>query len=72
MKDDFVECLELAGKTIQTLRVFKDTGDGNEVQIELTDGTSFNLCFAAKMTIEASVLRAGIGSPETLHTYNFD
>lgn len=72
MKDDFVECLELAGKTIQTLRVFKDTGDGNEVQIELTDGTSFNLCFSAKMAIEASVIRAGIGTPENLHTYQFD
>ena len=72
MKDDFVECGELAGKTIQTLRVFKDTGEGNELQIELTDGTSFNLCFAAKTQIEASVIRAGIGTPETLRSYDFD
>ena len=72
MKDDFVECSELSGKTIQALRVFRDTGDGHEVQIELTDGTSFNLCFSAKMTIEANLLRADIGTPETLHTYLFD
>ncbi len=72
MNDDFVECVELAGKTIHTLRVFKDTGDGNELQIELTDGTSFNLCFSAKIKIEASVIRAGIGTPETLHSYTFD
>ncbi len=72
MTEDFVECSELSGKTIQTLRVFKDTGDGNELQIELTDGTSFNLCFSAKTNIEASVIRAGVGTPETLHTYEFD
>ena len=41
MREDYVECADLSGKTIQTLRIYKDTGDGTEIQIELTDGTSF-------------------------------
>lgn len=72
MTDNFVECPELAGKTIQTLRIYKDTGEGNELQIDLTDGTSFNCCFSAKTHIDASVLRSGTGEPETLHKYNLE
>ena len=44
MQDDYIECPELSGKTIQNLRIYKDTGDGTNVQIELADGTSFS-CF---------------------------
>jgi len=36
MQDDYVECPELSGKTIQALRIYKDTGDGTDVQIQLT------------------------------------
>jgi hypothetical protein len=28
MEQDYFECPELSGKTIQTLRIYKDTGDG--------------------------------------------
>jgi hypothetical protein len=31
MQEDYVECSELSGKTIQTLRIYKDTGDGTDV-----------------------------------------
>jgi len=69
---DFVECPELAGKTIKTLRIYKDAGDGNELQIDLTDGTSFNCCFSVKTNIEASMLRPGPGEPEAIHKYDLD
>ena len=41
MERNYVECPELSGKTIQSFRIYRDTGDGTDVQIELTDGTSF-------------------------------
>ena len=33
MQDDYVECADLSGKTIQTLRIYKDSGNGTEIQI---------------------------------------
>lgn len=72
MTEDFVECRALTGKTIQTLRIYRDTGHGNELQIDLTDGTSFNCCFCTRTNIEASMLRAGAGEPESLHKYDLE
>jgi hypothetical protein len=47
MEPDYVECPELSGKTIQTLRIYRDTRDGTDVVIELTDGNSFT-CSSTK------------------------
>ena len=69
MQEDYVECPELSGKTIQSLRIHKDTGDGTTVEIELTDGTSFTCCFSNRPSVEASLYRGGIGPPETLRSY---
>lgn len=38
MDEDFIECHELAGKQIEALRIYKDTGDGTELQIDFPDG----------------------------------
>jgi hypothetical protein len=69
MQDDFVECPELSGKTIQTLRIHKDTGDRTNLQIELTDGTSFSCCLSNRPTVEAFLYRGGVGTPETIRSY---
>ena len=69
MQDNYVECPELSGKTIQTLRIHKNTGDGTNVQIELTDGTSFSCCLSTRPSVEASLYRGGVGTPETIHSY---
>ena len=69
MKEDYVECADLSGKTIQTLRIYKDSGDGTEIQIELTDGTSFSCCVGHRAAVTASYYKGGIGSPEILHNY---
>lgn len=66
---DYVECPELTGKTIQTLRIYRDTGDGT-IQIELTDGTSFSCCLSNQPTIKASLYKGGVGTPETLREYD--
>jgi hypothetical protein len=69
MQEDYVECPELSGKTIRSLRIYKDTGDGSDVQIELTDGTSFSCCLCHQPTVKASLYRGGVGTPETIRSY---
>jgi hypothetical protein len=69
MQEDYIECSELSGKTIQTLRIHKDSGDGTVVQIELTDGTSFSCRLSNQPAVKASLYRGGVGTPETLHRY---
>ena len=69
MCNDYVECPELSGKTIKAVRIYQDDGDGTEMQIELTDGTSFSCSFGVKPSFEASVIRTDSIVPETLHTY---
>ena len=69
MKEDYVECPELSGKTIQTLRIYKDTGDGTEVQIDLTDGTSFSTSVSYQPTVKATLFKGGVGTPEIIRDY---
>jgi hypothetical protein len=69
MADDCVECSELAGKTIKSLRIYKNNDQGNEVIIDLTDGTSFSCCLETKSTLSATLFRLGIGTPEVLRSY---
>ena len=72
MSEDYVECPEIYGKTIKMVRIFKDDGDGTEMQIDLTDGTSFSCLFCVRPVLEASVIRTDASVPEILHTYDLD
>jgi hypothetical protein len=72
MTEDYIECPQVSGKTIQSLRIYKDTGDGTELQIDLTDGTSFSCFLSVRPVVEASVIRAGPGEPEVLHKYDLE
>jgi hypothetical protein len=69
MQDDYVECPELSGKTIQTLRIYRDARDGTDVQIELTDGTRFSCCLSHQPSVKASLYKGGAGTPETIRSY---
>ena len=69
MKSHYIDCPELAGKTIQYLRIHQNTGDGTSVQIELTDGTSFTCSVSCLPNVEASLYKGGTGAPETIHAY---
>ena len=68
---DFIDCPEVSGKTIQLLRIHRDTGDGSSVQIELTDGTSFTCYVTVRPAVEASLYKGGAGAPETIRDYKF-
>ena len=70
MADGYIECLELAGKTVESLRLYRDNGESHEVLIDFTDGTSFNCCLEVKSSAKASLFRSGIGTPEVLREYS--
>ena len=70
MKEHYVECPELSGKTIETLRIYKDTGDGTEMQIDLTDGTSFSCSLSHEPTVKASLFKGGAGTPMIIRDYD--
>jgi len=69
MQDNFIECPELAGKTIQEFRIHRDTGDGTSVEIRLTDGTTFSCSLSVRPGVKASLYRGGAGIPEVLQNY---
>jgi hypothetical protein len=69
MNQDYVECSELSGKTIQTVRIYKDRNDGTEIQIDLTDGTSFSCCVSHPPVVTASLYQSGVGTPKVLRDY---
>ena len=69
MEQKYVECPELHGKTIQTLRIYTDSRDGTDVLIELTDGTSFTCSLSHQPTVKASLYRSGVGTPLTIRDY---
>lgn len=69
MANGFFECADLAGKTVQTLRVYENCERGNEVVIEFTDGTAFSCGLEAKCVASAMLFRPSDGTPEVLRYY---
>ncbi len=69
ISDEYIECSEICGKTIQMLRIYKDQGDGTELQIDFTDGTSFSGSFCVSTVVEARLIRSGISVPEIIQKY---
>ena len=68
-QDNFIECPELMGKTIQQFRIHRDTGDGPSVEIRFSDGTTFSCALNLRPGVKASLYKGGVGTPEVLQTY---
>jgi hypothetical protein len=64
-----IECKELAGKIIQSVVLYEDRSEGPEASIDFTDGTNFNVCLGAKLTLEAKCTRDDGGQPLVLKDY---
>ena len=69
MPRDFVECPELAGKTIQTVKLYEDPDDGCEMLLEFTDGTSFSCSMESRLSMKSTLFREGVGTPEIIREY---
>ena len=69
MNQDYVECSELSGKTIRTVRIYKNGNDRTEIQIDLTDRTTFSCCVSHPPAVTASLYQGGVGAPKTLRDY---
>ena len=72
MAEAYIECSEVIGKKIQRFRIYRDTGDGMEMQIDFPDGTVFTCCFSPKPILDAKVIRPGVGHPELIRAYSLD
>ena len=70
MTRDYVECNEVAGKTIKALKVYEDAVDGYEALIEFTDGTSFSYAVCHQPTAKATLFQGGAGTPRIIRDYN--
>jgi hypothetical protein len=67
---DYVECNEVAGKTIKALKVYEDAIDGYEALIEFTDGTSFSYAVCHQPTAKATLFQGGAGIPRIIRDYS--
>jgi hypothetical protein len=66
---NYVECTEVAGKTIKTLKIYEDDVDGCETLIEFTDGTSFSSCVSHQATVKGTLFKGGVGTPLVIRDY---
>lgn len=64
-----IRCDELSGKVVQTLSLYEDGPYGPEIQIEFTDGTSFNSCVTTRSNFEAKLLRSSPSHSEVIKVF---
>ena len=57
------------GQDDSAFRIHRDAGDGTNVEIQLTDGTSFSCCLNHKPEINTTLYKGGIGTPEILFSH---
>ena len=69
MSRNFVECPEVAGKTIKALKIYEDEVDGCETLIEFTDGTSFSSSVSCQPTVKGTLFEGGVGTPKIIREY---
>ena len=70
MSRNLMECDEIAGKTVKSLKVYEDPSEDCEVVIEFTDGTTFSCAIEQRSSMKSVLFRGGVGTPEILRDYN--
>lgn len=66
---NYVECAEVAGKTIKALKIYEDDVDGCETLIEFTDGTSFSSSVSYQVAVKGTLFKGGVGTPQVIRDY---
>lgn len=69
MTRDSLECSEVAGKTIQSLKLYQDNTDGCEILIEFTDGTSFSSAVCYQPAVKGTLFEGRAGMPKIIRNY---
>ncbi len=69
MPRDYVECAEVAGKTVKTLKIYEKGVDGCETLIEFTDGTSFSISASCQPSVKETLYKGGVGTPLVIRDY---
>jgi hypothetical protein len=69
MSEDVIECPELVGKVVRCLKLYRSDPDTSELQVDFEDGTSFSCVLETRSSVKASLIRAGVGTPEVLRDY---
>ena len=69
MTRDFVECPDVVGKTIKSLKIYEDDTDGCETLIEFTDGTSFSSSVCYQPAVKGTLFEGGAGTPKIIRNY---
>jgi hypothetical protein len=69
MPSQIVDCKEVIGKTVSSLRLYPSDSGSVEIVIEFADGTSFSSSYESHSVLKASLIRTGIAAPEVLRTY---
>lgn len=62
MPEEYVEWAQLSGKTIQTVRIYKDTCDGTTRRIEVKERISSTCCHSNQSGVQAALYRGGVGT----------
>ena len=69
MSSPIIDCPEVVGKTVSSLKLHATDRDSVEIVIEFTDGTSFSSEYESRAVHKAALIRTGVGTPEVLKTY---
>jgi hypothetical protein len=69
MSSPIIDCSEVVGKTVCSLKLHSTDSDSVEIVIEFTDGTSFSSAYESRAVHKAALIRTGVGVPEVLKTY---
>lgn len=62
-----VECKEVAGRIVRSIRLYGDGPYGPEVSMDFEDGTNFTATFLIRPVIEGKVTRDNGGEPTVLY-----
>lgn len=69
VSDAMIEYAEVAGKTVERLRLSRTELGGQEVHLEFTDGTAFSLTVEPSTVRSAQLVSQSEGKIETIRNY---
>jgi hypothetical protein len=69
MSTEILDCPEVVGKTVKSLKLFLTGSVSGEIQLEFTDGATFTMSCESRQAVKAALIQTGIGEPEVLKAY---